>query len=534
LEIDCTYLPYRDTNSFSDLVYDYIDEVEALKPFYEFAPNERGIEKAIQNRKQFKIDRRTLVNVLSQQYQHLPNNTVVEKNIQSLLSPHTFTICTAHQPNLLTGYLYFFYKILHAIKMAEELNIQHPQQHFVPVYYMGSEDNDLDELGQFWYEGQKYKWSGDGQIGAVGRMETKSLHLTFDALFKKLGPPGVYHTQLINTITESYLNQPTVAAATQYLVHQLFGHLGLVVLNPDDAHLKSLFVNVLEDELFNQNALPIVKQQSEKLANLYKAQAFPRQINLFYLKDDIRERIEKEGDVWSVINTTIQFSESEIRNELKNHPERFSPNVILRGLFQESILPNICFIGGGSELAYWMQLKPLFEFYKIFFPVVYLRQSVQILDSKAMGLIANLGFELTDIFKKDEELIKKIITQKNGESWILENEQKLIEEIFRGIATKAINEDTTLKKSAEASFAKMRNQIAVLEKKIYRAQKRKEKEGIDKMYRLEALIAPNGVLQERIENFMPYYLRDGFGIFEAIKNHIKPFGNQFLIVHLLK
>ena len=531
MDTDCTYISYDQTNSFSELVYDYINKNEKIVPFYQFEPNAQGIRRAIETRKNYKTDREALAKILNKQYTTLPAIALVNDNIQSLLSENTFTICTAHQPNLATGYLYFFYKIFHAIRMSEELNLQYPEQHFVPVYYMGSEDNDLDELGQFWYENKKYKWDADGQNGAVGRMETQSLKPLLEELFKKLGPPGANCEDLINLLNESYLGHKTIGAATQYLVHQLFGRYGLVIINPDDVELKSLFKDIISDELFHQHSFPIVSRQSKLLAELYKAQAFPREINLFYLKDNLRERIEKHGDNWVVINTNLIFSEQELKEELANHPERFSPNVILRGLFQETILPNICFIGGGAEVAYWLQLKPLFDYYKVFYPVIFLRQSVQIINDDAWNLMRRLHTTVTEIFMNENELTKLLLVRKNNHSWHLDIERQSIETIFGTIAEKAMNTDATLKKSVFAALTKIEKQLLIIEQKIYRAEKRKEKETVDQIKRLKVAVQPNGGLQERVENFMPYYLRHGFKIFDRIKNNIQPFDNQFLIIH---
>lgn len=531
METDCTYISYRQTNSFSELVNDYIEGDEKLSGFYQFKPDIEGIKQAIEQRSNFPVDRQVLAEVLRKQYETLPVTEGVTANIEALLNANTFTICTAHQPNLLTGYLYFFYKILHAIKMAESLNEQFPGKHFVPVYYMGSEDNDLEELGQFRYEGQQYSWDAEGQTGAVGRMSTKSLKPLLSNLFKRLGPPGLHYDDLVALLSESYLNHATIAEATQYLVHQLFGKYGLVIINSDEAALKKLFLPVLKDDLFGHTALPIVAGQSELLAKEYKAQAFPREINLFYLKDAIRERIEKSGQVWQVVNTAIRFSELELRTELENFPERFSPNVILRGLFQETILPNICFVGGGSELAYWLQLKPLFDYYKVFYPVVYLRQSVQLLSTPAWELMALLSLDTEEVFADESLLTRQLITEKKGITWSVTHENEILQELVKTLAIKAKKIDSTLEKSALSVLAKIDKQVKVLEQKMYRAEKRNEEIMVDRLRRLKAVAFPGGGLQERVENFMPYYLQEGFELFDTIKNRIKPFDNKFLVLH---
>lgn len=532
METDCTHIPYGATGFFSGLVNDYTNNNTALSDFYQYKPSREGVEAAIRDRQRFAVDRKTLVQVLRRQYEGLPAHDAVTANIAALLDDDTYTICTAHQPNLLTGYLYFFYKIMHAIKMADELNAQHPDKRFVPVYYMGSEDNDLEELGQFWYEGHLYRWDADGQGGAVGRMKTDSVKPLLDELYRHIGPPGRHYDALKELLDESYRKHKTIADATAHLVHTLFGRFGLVVLNPDDAELKKRFLPVMEDDLLRHTALPIVQAQSESLSLEYKAQAFPRAINLFYLNDGIRERIEERNGEYIVRNTGLRFTTEEIKAELQQYPERFSPNVILRGLFQETILPDICFIGGGAELAYWLQLKPLFEQYRVFFPVIYLRQSVQIIRPEALKLMEKSGLMQQDVFRTKESLVRQAITDKQGVTWTTDRERDQIAAILKDLQVKAKHIDPTLEAAAAALVARMRRQLGSLEQKMYRAEKRKEQVLNDRLDRLKALLFPGGALQERKENFITYYLQDGFHIFEQILDAIKPFDQEFLIASL--
>jgi bacillithiol synthase len=527
---DCTYLSYKDTHSFSSLVNDYLENEDQLKSFYAFQPNKKGVEAAINERKKIKTDRNTLVNILQQQYDHLPQQELVNHNIQQLLQENTFTICTAHQPNLLTGYLYFIYKIIHAIKLAEELNLQYPDQYFVPVYYMGSEDNDLDELGTFRYNNEKYVWDADGQTGAVGRMDTKSLKPLLDKLFNRFGPPGIHRDHLIELISQAYLQHKDIGTATQYLVHELFGRYGLIVLNPDDVGLKKQFIPIMQDDLLNHSALPIVQNQSDALSVHYKAQAYPRPINLFYLKGAIRERIEHHDNVWQVLHTEISWTKDELLQELQEHPEHFSPNVILRGLFQETILPNVAFIGGGSEVAYWMQLMPLFQHYHIFFPPVLLRQSVQWIDNQSYHTMQQLGFNEQQIFEDTTVLTQILVERNSNKDWTVNQEQKAFQELLTSLANKAKDIDPTLEYSASAVLTKINRQFEVLEHKMYRAEKRKSAIDIARIERLKQQLFPNAGLQERVENFMDYFLMNGPEFFDLLKDAIRPLDNQFLVI----
>ncbi|MGN6566612.1 MAG: bacillithiol biosynthesis cysteine-adding enzyme BshC [Flavipsychrobacter sp.] len=525
-----THLPYSDTGSFSHLVTDYLNNSINLQDFYEYAPNKEGMLAAIEKRSKYPVDRKVLVATLSKQYEQLPKHEKVEQNLQLLAAENTYTICTAHQPNLLTGYLYFIYKILHAIKLAEELKALLPDKNFVPVYYMGSEDNDLDELGTFRYNGDKYVWKANGQSGAVGRMNTEGLKPLFGELFKLFGPPGEHLDRLKDMITKAYLQHETIGQATQYLVNELFGQYGLIILDPDEAAFKRCIIHIMKDDLLHETAYSIVSEQIEKLSVHYKAQAHPRPINLFYLNDQLRERIERKDGHWRVVNTEIIWTEEELMQEMEAHPERFSPNVILRGLLQESILPDVAFIGGGAEVAYWLQLKSLFAHYHVFYPAILLRQSVLWVEPAAAKLRDGLKLSVQDIFKPEVVLVREYVTANSNDDWQTANETTEIEKILNSLKQKASSLDPTLRSSAEAVTTKIKHQLEVLEKKMLRAEKRKMHTQLQKISRLKATLFPNNSLQERVENFSTYYLLHGNSFLDTLKDAMQPFRSEFLVV----
>ncbi len=525
-----SYVPYKETGYFSRLVTDYLSGHPDTRPFYDFTPDASGIARAIGQRRNYPVNREVLVNTLKRQYSGLSHSEKTEENIRLLSHQNTFTICTAHQPNLLTGYLYFIYKIIHAIKLAEELSNLYPGNHFVPVYYMGSEDNDIDELGTFRFRGDKFVWDGSGQSGAVGRMDTAGLKPLINSLFKQFGPPGKNCDDLLEIITEAYAKQKTIGAATQYLVNALFGRFGLVVLDPDDAEFKKSFVPVMEDELLNKASYPVITGQIEKLGEHYKIQAHPREINLFYLADQLRERIERNGEKWVVLNTAIEWTKNELLKELNEHPERFSPNVMLRGLYQETILPNAVFIGGGAEVAYWLQLKPLFEHYKVFYPAVHLRQSVMWVENRETKLREKLDFSIKDIFRPEPDLQKYFVANHAAADWQTGIELQAIESVFSTLKAKASAADSTLGPAAEAVITKMRYQLQLLEKKMLRAEKKKMQVQMDRITSLKNALFPAGGLQERIENFMDYWLIHGSNFIDTLKNGMHPLEPQFMII----
>ena len=290
-----------------------------------------GIKAAIKDRQQFQVDRQLLVNELTRQYEIIQPTGKVKANIDLLLNENTFTVCTAHQPAIFTGSLYFIYKILHAIKIADDLSHKFPENQFVPVFYMGCEDADLDELGNIFIDGDKINWETK-QSGAIGRMNTKGLEKIINRIEGELSvlPHG---KELIVMLRESYLNSPDIQTATFKLIHQLFSEYGLIVLIPDNANLKRKMIPVFEDELFNHQSSAIVEKTISELSQHFKVQAQPREINLFYLKDNIRERIERTGDTWKVVNTTISFDAASLKR-ISHHQHRIRHIILIENAFQ--------------------------------------------------------------------------------------------------------------------------------------------------------------------------------------------------------
>ncbi len=527
MEISC--LPHKATTFFSGLNTDYLAGDKKLDQFYEFTPDDKGLTEAIQKRRHFPVNRQLLVTVLKKQYEGLHLSEEVSRNIDLLLHENTYTVCTAHQPNLMTGYLYFIYKIIHAARLAEHLKSKHTHQHFIPVFYIGSEDNDIEELGTFRFNGIKFKWQTE-QTGAVGRMSTDDPELKklLQQLFNLIGPPGNNAERLKEVLQLAY-QQPTIAAATRYIINEFLGHLGIVVIDPDDASLKKAFLPVLKAELTVLRSDQLVQQQSRALNQEYKIQAFSRPVNLFYLKDDIRERIEYNGHYWSVLRTGIKWDKNTLEQELNAHPERFSPNVILRGLFQETILPNVAFIGGGSEVAYWLQLKPLFEHYKVFYPAIILRQSVMWMDERSCKLQDKTGLTDTELFLPAEQLARAFVHKHTCKDLLLDDIRQQFNMLFDQTRTKATSIDITLRSSIDAAMTKMRHQLDTIEKKMMRAEKRNMAEQLAQIYKLKKNVFPNGSLQERYDTFLPYYIDMGKRFFDHLMQYTLPYGDQFLI-----
>lgn len=522
------WISYHSTNAFSALANDYLQEQNSLRPFYQFSPDLTGISNAVEARKTFNTDRATLVTTLQAQYAEINTTEKVKRNIEQLASPNTFTVCTAHQPNLFTGYLYFIYKILHAIKLSDELNQAFPQNHFVPVYYMGSEDNDLEELNHIYLGDDKLVWETH-QSGAVGRMHTKGIDSLIDRISGELGVLD-YGKELVSLLTASYAQSATIQEATLRFVNSLFETYGLVTIIADHAAFKKTMFPIFEDDLFRHTPSAIVQQTAQRLSESYHAQVNPREINLFYLKDAVRERIIKTDSGFNVNNTNITFSSDEMLNELQQHPERFSPNVVLRGLFQESILPNVAFIGGGSEIAYWLELKDMFHHYNIPYPVLLLRNSFLIIEQKPAKLISKLKLSSEDLFTDAGTLLNQIVQHNSSRQLSLAQELNQAADFYKHVESVARKIDPTLSRHVFALETKASKLLKNLEKKMLKAEKRKFNEQNIQLQAIKSALFPRNTLQERVENILPYYARYGQSFIQMLYQHSPTLGKKFGIL----
>ena len=522
-------ISYRQTNSFSKLVLDYLDAAPSLKDFYNYTTDIEGFKKAVKDRSAFAVNRKLLVDVLTTQYTATETSGKLKANIQSLLQENTFTVCTAHQPNIFTGHLYFIYKILHAIKLSSALKEAMPENNFVPVYYMGSEDADLDELGEVHINGTHYKWQTT-QTGAVGRMLIDDNFLTIiDAIAGQLSIEK-NGEEIINIVRDFYKKDITIEAATFQFVHYLFNKYGLVILIPDNRLLKNEFASIIKKELAEQFSEKAVSQTVTEFPKEYKVQAGGRPINLFYLHNNFRERIELAGDGFIIANSNIVFTKEEIEEELKNTPERFSPNVILRPVFQEMILPNVAFIGGGGELAYWLELKHVFEQAGAFFPPLVLRNSFTIINKKTTEKIHHLGFQDKDIFKTEKQLIEEIVNRESQLVLDINVEKEELKALYEKIKTVAANIDTTLNCHVHALRTQTLNKLEILEKKMLKAEKKKFEAQQRQIKKIKGAVYPLGNLQERVDNILTYITIYGKDFIDELYTNSNTLNPEFTIL----
>jgi len=530
---DSECIPYKDTGYFTPLILDYLKHAESLKPFIEDFPSLKSFESRIQGREDFSHEQRQILQEsLRSQYKAAGINIEepLAANIDLLGSSKCFTVTTGHQNNILSGPLYFVYKILGTIRLSEELKKAYPDQDFVPVFWMATEDHDFEEIASINLYGGKLQWRNDLK-GAVGRMPTFGMGKVLDELEEHLGS-GKHAQKILQIFRAAYHDHDTLAQATRYLTHELFKDYGLVILDGDDANLKKAMIPYFMEDLLGNGIHERVEKSSQKLAQDYFAQIYPREINLFYLQAGIRERIEQKGDQFKVLNTNISFSETEIIKELNLYPERFSPNVVLRPLYQEVILPNLAYIGGGGEIAYWLQLKDMFDFLKVPYPLPILRNSVMMIPEKWQNRLKDLDLEAKDLFQKLEALKKNYIRDHFPEDIELERFEKQLEGIFTDLEEVANLTDRSMLGAVNAQRQKQLKGIQNLRKKLIRAEKRQHSAHMEKLERIYFALFPKGALQERHDNIAVFYADHGQSLIEKIHDSLDPLDFRFTLINL--
>jgi bacillithiol biosynthesis cysteine-adding enzyme BshC len=507
-------IPFQSTGQFPKLFLDYVSGKKELLPFYSYFPDAEGFAKALGDLQKRSFDRSMLVEAIRSQYARTKNCAFDISLVEKLHSPNTFTVTTGHQLCLFTGPLYFIYKIISTINLAKELKKKFPENDFIPVYWMASEDHDIAEIDHIHLFGKTLKWD-TGQAGAVGRFETAPLVKMIEELEAIMGD-NANAGELIAIFKNAYGENKNLADATRSLVHQLFGSV-LIVADGDDARLKKSFVSIMREDIFSSPNERLVNETVGELEKLgYGAQVKPRAVNVFYLEENARVRIEGPDDKYKL--------------ELETHPENFSPNVVLRPLYQQMILPNIAYVGGPGELSYWLEYKRMCDHHKLFFPVLVPRNSVMWLDERSVEILRKNDFTEEDIFRDTEELVKD--SAKKDVSWTGEvaDISNALNETYLKLSALAQRADATLKGAVDAELQKALNGLKNIESKMLRAEKQKKETSLNQIRKTKEKLFPGNLLQERYDNFIPFYLRHGKKFFNVLFSELHPLELQFTLL----
>lgn len=519
-------LTYRATRRFSPLVCDYAEHDPFLRSLYTFPFTREGLDVAAAQRA-FDPERRSvLCAALERQYAGVPVAPEVRDSLDRLHGDHCLTITTGHQLCLFTGPLYVPIKIMNAVRLARDLSTD--QRPVVPVFWMASEDHDRTEVDHAFVFNHKLRWPGESG-GPVGRERLKGIEAVLAELDGLLGT-GANADELRAAIQAAYRPEHTLAQATRLLVNALYGRYGVVVIDGDDADLKRLFVPAMRRELTEGLAAACVQQANAVLEQRYEPQAHARPINLFHLGGRSRLRIERNGDRYLVHGSGVEFDTDGILSELAERPQDFSPNVLLRPLYQETVLPNIAYVGGGGELAYWLQLKPLFEVLDVPMPVLALRTSALFLGSRERERLAELGLDPADMFSPIDLLKERVALRGSAIDTSMETELRDQQGFFDRLAARVKAVDPTLEAAVRGEAQRAAKALDHVGQKLLRAAKRDQEQALQRLDRLHAWLFPDGGLMERRDNFIPIHLREGHGLFDRLRDELDPIGTLFSVL----
>jgi bacillithiol biosynthesis cysteine-adding enzyme BshC len=521
---------FRESGFFSNLMCDYLEQKESLKHLVDGFPSFDSILSKAASRQTLPLERDVLVASIQKQYetQGLLNDRVAQQ--LSLLSKNnSFTVTTGHQLNIFGGPLYVIYKIIDVLKLAQELTSQSKGKHFIPVFWMASEDHDFDEIANCKVNGEEILWETH-QSGAVGRMHLQEFSSVLEQ-YKNLLGLGVDTAELQQLFQKAYSKKHTLAQATRYWVATLFKDSNLLIIDGDDVSLKALFTPVIKKELEESLVEKSISPTNTFLKDNYHVQVNPRAINLFYLDDSIRDRIERTETGFALVGKVKAWTKDELLEELQNHPERFSPNALMRPMYQECILPNISYTGGGGELAYWLQLKASFNAFNISFPILLMRNSWQFTDQKVFDRLSKTGVSGINFFQDRTEWEQEFISKIHGEQLQLDQEKVSYQDLITSMKSIASGWDAGMENALDAEQARIQGSFKRLEKKLKAAAKRKSKEEIEYYHRwMDRLFDPSG-LQERNESLASMYGIHGANWLKYLLDNTHPVQTKF---HLVK
>lgn len=516
-----------DFDVFSKIDRDLNKKNNSLSEFLRWAPELSTFHQIIQTRNPAK--KAVVAEVLHQQYADIPGAHAALPQITKLKLANTYTVCTAHQPCLFGGPLFVISKAISTIKLARQIQDQHPEVTIIPFFVIGSEDHDVAELNHTYVNGQKIEWN-TLQQGPVGRFKNEDIYKCIEEV-KNLLPGNEFDHNLISLLDAAYSKEKTFGQSFQFLLATLFADYGLLVLNTDHVLLKQEFAPFIKSELTGSVSKNVVIDTQNALASRgYEAASYARDINLFYLDNGFRERIERENGTYKIAGLNKEVSATEFIKESEEHPERFSPNVIMRPVYQEVLLPNLAYVGGGGELAYWLERKNQFEKLGVDYPMLVRRDSFLIATEQEVNQMKEYHLTLHDLDKRSDVMINELAERISKSDLDLKSEQAEILKWMDQIKIKSIAIDPTLGATVEGEKNKLQKSIEYIEKKLLKSEKQKLEVQLNRAKKLKERLMPDGGLAERKENFITYYSIYGQRLFDVLLKDFNPLDFEFKMI----
>ena len=520
-------IPRSSTPFFNEKQLLFTENQSALKPWIHRPFSVDAILEQLKEKQTLfsSEQRQILSDGLAESYAEITISEKVQENIEKLKEGNCFTITTGHQLSLATGPLFFIYKILHVIKQCEELNEAHSNHAFVPVYWMASEDHDFAEIQSFYLFQQLVKWERKAE-GAVGRMSLEGLESVLTEWQAKFSnhPNSEVHSLIESMEGENY------GSAFFQFVNELFGHYGLIIADGDRSEWKSAFSPLMKRELLEGFSSKAVLETNKGLSTAgFPLQVEPKDSNLFFLSPGKRERIQREENGFTTGTRT--WTSDEILEELSAHPESFSPNVVLRPLYQEVLLPNLCYVGGPGEIMYWLQLKEVFQEAEVLFPLIQARTSILLLEGKNWNEWQAMGFSTQDLWRNPMELKQEFLEREGSQAIDFSELDELTLKLSSKWTQLTHEVDSNQVSMVEAELTRISKQLFQLKDRLEKIRKGKFDKQLKLIDAISAKCLPKGELQERSSNLFTF-CADGqvYARIEQIKQEMNPFLSDFQVI----
>lgn len=529
------FINFSDIPGHQNLFLDYLYEFENVKEYftYDFRAKDSYLKifKTIsESKKEFSP---LLGKIIQHQYEGSESSEITRKNIAALSDKKTLAVVTGQQLGILGGPLYTFYKILTAIKLSSQLSERYDDFYFVPVFWLEGDDHDfnevrtittLDDQNKSITIGYGEEIPEDEIRQSVGLLKFDHSIIDFINSFAGLQRDTEFKQTLINTIKEFYKEGVSFKEAFRNLIHSIFDESGLVIFDPQDKQIKDLLKPVFKKELseFRKYTDKLVHTSAE-LEERYHAQVKVKPVNLFMNIEDGRYSIEPVENDFRLKRKRRNFTLQQLLDLVESSPEQFSPNVLLRPVCQDYILPTAFYVAGPSEISYYAQLKPLYNFFNVAAPVIYPRSSVTILESNIKKTLDKFNLDIKDLFMDLDGAKKKVI---NSISEISLNEifnelNTNIEIAFDHLKEKLLEVDKTTADSSKKYKEKIFNAIEELQRKAEGAQNKRYEVTLRQIDKAAAILFPDSNLQERVFNFTLFFNKYGPEFLKKLFNEIQ-------------
>lgn len=513
------YISFSDIPGQPNLFLDYLYEFDNVKGYYS-----EGITDLDNLRNKFQdiIDNHAghidiIEDIIADQYYNSERSKITDKNIKLLGEGNTVVISTGQQLGIFTGPLYTIYKAITAIKLADYFRIKYDDFNFVPVFWLAGDDHDFEEVRSIQIIDNENRLQrltyNDGLAGDINRGSLGNLKLSPDierVLQEMRGMlrPSEFTDELFDMLDSYYKTGETFSGAFKNLMMHFFDEYGLIVFNPEDRRVKELLKPVFLKEIaeYSTHADSLVSLSAE-LEDVYHAQVKVKPVNLFMNYDGGRYLIEPADEGFRLKGKRKKFTSEELLNIIEESPADFSPNVLLRPVCQDFLFPNAFYVGGPSEISYYAQLKPLYNFYSLPYPIVYPRSSATIIDGNISKLLNKFNLEFID-FLMDQKLFNERILNyldSNNINRSFDEAIAEIENVYEKLTEEIIHIDKSLLNTIDKNKERTLNNIQQLRSKVEKAAERRYEDSLRQIDKARTLIYPNNNLQERELNII-YFL----------------------------